>query len=298
MKYFFVIGLAGFVAARHLKVISELGGELVAGCDLSDSVGVVDSFFPNSQFFTHDREYFEFMGKWRECHPDSECYSVICSPNYLHYQHISNSLENGIDVICEKPSVLTEADLNKLLAKQAELGCSVYTILQLRLSENVKKTLPLLKSEKNEDHIARVRYVTPRGKWYEKSWKSEPRKSGGLTANIGVHLFDLACVFFGRPLHFKIGHREWDSISGSLRCIGGKLDFFLSINPKHSDGDFKAIREFVVDDQKIDFSTDFLKLHEKSYREIFDGNGFTLEQVRFSTKIIEAMEKHDEYEFG
>ena len=52
MKKFALIGVGGYIAPRHLRAIKDTGNTLVAALDRSDSVGVLDSYFPDCRFFT------------------------------------------------------------------------------------------------------------------------------------------------------------------------------------------------------------------------------------------------------
>lgn len=49
-KRFALIGAAGYVAPRHMGAIQETGNCLVAALDKSDSVGIIDSYFPGADF--------------------------------------------------------------------------------------------------------------------------------------------------------------------------------------------------------------------------------------------------------
>ena len=63
MKNFALIGAAGYIAPRHLKAIRETGNDLVAAVDNFDSVGIIDSYFPNADFFV-EFERFDFPSKY------------------------------------------------------------------------------------------------------------------------------------------------------------------------------------------------------------------------------------------
>ena len=52
MKNFAIIGVGGYIAPRHLKAIKDTGNNLVSAYDKSDSVGIMDSYFPKAAFFT------------------------------------------------------------------------------------------------------------------------------------------------------------------------------------------------------------------------------------------------------
>lgn len=50
MKNFALIGVAGYIAPRHLRAIKDTGNRLVAAYDKFDSVGIMDSFFLKRPF--------------------------------------------------------------------------------------------------------------------------------------------------------------------------------------------------------------------------------------------------------
>ena len=127
MKRFALIGAAGFVAPRHMKAIKDTGNQLVAALDPCDNVGVMDSYFPDADFFTEFERFDRHIYK----HPVD--YVVVCSPNYLHDAHIRAALRAGADVICEKPLVINPWNLDALQEIERETGRRVYTVLQLRV---------------------------------------------------------------------------------------------------------------------------------------------------------------------
>ena len=53
-------------------------------------------------------------------------------------------------------------------------------------------------------HDVVLTYVTPRGLWYEQSWKGDVERSGGLATNIGIHMFDLLGWLFGPLLRSEV----------------------------------------------------------------------------------------------
>ena len=63
MKKFALIGAAGFVAPRHMAAIKAVGGELVAAMDPNDSVGILDSYFPQAAFFTEFERFDRHLDK-------------------------------------------------------------------------------------------------------------------------------------------------------------------------------------------------------------------------------------------
>jgi UDP-N-acetyl-2-amino-2-deoxyglucuronate dehydrogenase len=92
-KRFALIGAAGFVAPRHMKAIRETSNVLVAALDPNDSVGVMDSYFPEADFFTEFERFDRHIDKLRRKNKKVDFIS-ICSPNYLHDAHIRFALRS------------------------------------------------------------------------------------------------------------------------------------------------------------------------------------------------------------
>jgi len=273
MLNFVLIGAAGYVAPKHLKAIKEVGGNLIACTDPHDSVGILDSYFPECQYFNTWERFDRF------CNQVSIDYIVVCSPNYLHETHIRWGLKLGADIICEKPLALTSHNL--MVIEEAEFSSrgKVNVILQLRL---VERLINLRKVILN-NHIVSLRYITPRGKWYHYSWKGDESKSGGLATNIGIHLFDLLGWLFGKYQDVKISEKTKDTVVGMLVMEKAEVNFILSVQGKVPE------RLMVIDGELIDFNVGFTNLHTKSYEQILLGHGFGVEDARSSINICERI---------
>jgi len=274
---FILIGAAGFVAPRHFKAIRDIGGDLIAVCDPHDSVGVLDSYFPECMYFRSIEELILCCNKEKR----KIDYTVVCSPNYLHAVHSAIAMRLGTDVICEKPAVLYESDLDYLMEVEQKTGKKVYPILQLRHHPDVERY------RGTEPGTLTIAYHSPRGKWYNNSWKNDISKSGGVGTNIGVHLFDIASYMFGpcnepRSSIVQIGN----TINGT--CYFGKThtDWSLSISPE-----YKQSRMFIFDDRSLDLSKSFTDLHTECYRNIVNGTGFSLESCRDAIRTCEYIRK-------
>jgi UDP-N-acetyl-2-amino-2-deoxyglucuronate dehydrogenase len=202
--------VAGYIAPRHLQAIKSTGGIVVAALDKSDSVGLLDSYFPDTAFFTEFERFDRHLEKLR-LSGDPIDYLVVCSPNYLHDPHIRFGLRYGANVICEKPLVLNPD--NAILLQQLELSSKkqVYCILQLRLSPVVAQLRELVAAHKGPERLRiELTYITARGKWYHTSWKGDDEKSGGILTNIGIHLFDLLLWILGDVQDFEMYQRSHD----------------------------------------------------------------------------------------
>jgi UDP-N-acetyl-2-amino-2-deoxyglucuronate dehydrogenase len=297
MKNFAMIGAAGYIAPRHMKAIKETGNHLVAALDKNDSVGVIDSYFPDADFFTEYERFDRHIDllKRNGTHLD---YVSIATPNYLHDSHIRFALRHDAHAICEKPLVLNPHDIDALKIIQEETGKQVYNILQLRLHQSIIDLKAFVNEEvsKNPDKVFDVdlTYLTSRGHWYFTSWKGADDKSGGIATNIGVHFYDMLGWVFG-DLKQNVAHlKQQDSSAGYLEFKHAKVRWFLSVNYDYIPDEVKAsgqrtYRSITVDGNEIEFSGGFTDLHTKSYEHILSGGGFGLEEARKSIDIVSSI---------
>jgi UDP-N-acetyl-2-amino-2-deoxyglucuronate dehydrogenase len=290
-KRFALIGAAGFVAPRHMKAIKETGHELVAAFDPFDSVGIIDSHFPEAAFFVEFERFDRHLEKLRRKGVGID-YISICSPNYLHDAHIRFGLRYGADVICEKPLVLNPWNMDALQEIESETQHRIYNILQLRLHPNVIALREkVLNSPPGEKYDVELTYITSRGNWYYTSWKGDERKSGGIATNIGVHFFDMLQWIFGEVIENHIHLHTHDRSAGFLELDRARVRWFLSINadtiPQElKDQGARTYRSLMIGDEAFDFSAGFTDLHTTSYEHILSGQGFKSEDARKSIQLV------------
>jgi UDP-N-acetyl-2-amino-2-deoxyglucuronate dehydrogenase len=300
MINFGLIGAAGYIAPRHMKAIKDTGNNLVAALDLYDSVGIIDSYFPNADFFTEPERFDRHMDKLRRSGKNKVDYLSICSPNYLHDAHIRMALRNGAHAICEKPLVLNPWNVDALRVIEQETGKKIFTILQLRhhpaiiaLKEKMDRNGP------GKIHNIDLTYITSRGNWYHRSWKGNMEKSGGIATNIGVHFFDMLSWIFGSCKENIVHLSRTDMASGFLVLEKAIVRWFLSINADSLPASARAIgqttfRSITVDGEEIEFSGGFTDLHTASYKHIINGTGFGLEDTRPSVEIVHSIRNQKE----
>lgn len=292
MKTFALIGVAGFIAPRHLKAIQETGNDLVAALDKHDNVGILDSYFPRADFFTEFERFDRHLDKLKR-KGEKVDYISICSPNYLHDSHIRFALRYGADAICEKPLVLNPWNLDALEEIERETGKKVYTILQLRLHPSIIALKERVNKERRDEKIydIELKYITSRGGWYHISWKGDLSKSGGIATNIGIHFFDMLMWIFGPVENSEVKETKPDYASGILKLAHARVNWFLSINSDHLPEEAKTsgkrtFRSLTMEGEEIEFSEGFTDLHTKSYQEILKGNGFGLKEARQSIELV------------
>jgi UDP-N-acetyl-2-amino-2-deoxyglucuronate dehydrogenase len=289
---FGLIGAAGYIAPRHMKAIKDTGNRLVAALDLFDSVGIIDSYFPEADFFTEPERFDRHMDKLRRSGKNKIDYVSICSPNYLHDAHIRMALRNDAHAICEKPLVLNPWNVDALAEIERETNKKIFTILQLRHHPSIIALKEKIsKGPADKVYDVNLTYITSRGNWYYRSWKGNIEKSGGIATNIGVHFFDMLGWIFGKPIENIVQHSENDQAAGFLQLEKARVKWFLSINaetlPSHIKSKCQAtFRSITIDGEEIEFSGGFTDLHTVSYKSILDGKGYGLEEARNAVDIV------------
>lgn len=294
MKRFALIGVGGYIAPKHLEAIKATDSVLVAALDKSDSVGIVDSFFPDADFFTEFERFDRHLEKLRRKQAGVD-YVSICSPNYLHDAHVRFALRIGAHAICEKPLALNPWNVTALSDMGRETGRNVNTILQLRLHPTIIGLRDRIQASRNDKKFdVDLTYITSRGRWYMASWKADVAKSGGVATNIGVHFFDMLTWIFGKPQTNVVHMAEPQRVAGYLELERARVRWFLSLDRKDlpyepEPGKPMTYRSIKVDGEEIEFSEGFRDLHTRSYAEILAGRGFPPEEVLPSIEIVSAI---------
>jgi len=289
-KNFGLIGVAGYIAVRHLKAIKDTGNNLLASLDRFDSVGLIDNYFPKSDFFVEFERFDRHFDKLKREGTRID-YVSICSPNYLHDSHIRFALRHHADAICEKPIVLNPWNVDALREIENETGHKIYTVLQVRLHPRIIDLRNRIKNgPPDKIYDVDLTYITSRGNWYHISWKGDIQKSGGVATNIGIHFFDLLGWIFGATRKSVVHLSEPDKAAGYLELDNARIRWFLSLDHKDlpasvAEKGQRTFRSIQVNGEEIEFSEGFTDLHTQTYREILAGRGFGLEAARQSVEI-------------
>ncbi|GAB6072759.1 Gfo/Idh/MocA family oxidoreductase [Venenivibrio stagnispumantis] len=294
MKRFALIGAGGYIAPRHMKAIKDTGNILVAAMDRCDSVGIIDSYFPDADFFTEFERFDRHIDKLKRKGEKID-YVSICSPNYLHDAHIRWALRSGADAICEKPLVLNPWNLDGLEEIEKETGKKVYNILQLRVHPSIIALREKIQKEyqqKGKKYNVDLSYITSRGKWYFISWKGVLEKSGGVATNIGIHFFDMLIWIFGDVKHTEVHYSEpLKKMAGFIELEKANVRWFLSVDyndlPEHiKQKGQRTYRSITFDGEEIEFSEGFTDLHTVVYQDILNGGGFGINDARPSIELV------------
>ncbi len=296
MKNFILIGAAGYIAPKHMDAIKETGNNLLAAVDKHDSVGILDKYFPECNFFTEFERFDRHCEKLKRQGIVID-YVVVCSPNYLHDAHIRFGLRIGANVICEKPVVINPWNVDALHEIEKETKKRVFCILQLRLHQSIIALKQKVnQSPKNTFYNIDLKYITSRGNWYHNSWKGDESKSGGIVANIGIHFFDFLIWIFGKVIKSEVNTYSNSGASGTLYVENATICWLLSIDAKHLSPQIKiqggkTSKELTINNEVFQFSDGFTDLHTQSYNEILKGNGFGLAETKNAIELVHLIRK-------
>lgn len=290
MLNFGLMGAAGYVASRHMRAIKAIGGDIKVALDPNDSVGIIDTYFPDASFFVEFERFDRYVDKLRRRGEKIDWMSV-CSPNYLHDAHCRFSLRSDAEVICEKPLVLNPWNLDGLAEIEVQSGRRIFTILQLRHHPVIMALKEKVMASSDKPVKVDLTYIVGRGRWYHTSWKGSEEKSGGVATNIGIHFFDALCYIFGPPTHSVLHLHDQYRAAGFLKCGRASIRWFLSIdrNDLPVGNEKPTFRSITIDGEEVEFSEGFTDLHTRSYEEIVAGRGFGIEEARPSVELVSRL---------
>lgn len=289
---FALIGAAGFIAPRHMKAIKDTGNKLIAAVDPNDCVGIIDSYFPDANFFVETERFDRHLDKLRRKGENKVDYVSICSPNYLHDAHIRLALRNGAHAICEKPLVLNPWNVDALQEIEVETGKKINVILQFRYHPIILELRKKIDNgPKDKIYDIDLTYITSRGKWYYISWKGDVEKSGGVATNIGIHFFDMLSLVFGATKESRVHYSDRYSAAGFLQLERARVRWFMSLDYNTLPDDVRAsgqrtYRSILIEGEEMEFSGGFTELHTESYTKILAGDGFGVDDARQSINTV------------
>lgn len=293
MKNFAIIGIGGYIAPRHMQAINDTGNRVVTATDVHDSVGILDKYSQDVAFFK-DFDRFEKHIESLKGTDKQIDYISICSPNNFHSDHMKFALKHGCDVICEKPLVLREEEIDELAEFEKKYNKKINTVLQLRVHDSIIKLKEKIDNSGEANYDVKLNYITSRGPWYHESWKGDAKNSGGLTSNIGIHFFDMLTWLFGGVVENDLVDSNDVMCKGRLKLEKAQVEWMLSVDrsflPKSAvDKGMTTYRSITINGEEIEFSGGFTDLHNKVYADVLAGKGYGLEAARTAIKIVEDL---------
>jgi hypothetical protein len=178
-------------------------------------------------------------------------------------------------------------DLDALAEMERETGRRVWTVLQMRLHPGVasmRKAAQERAMYKGGEQFASLTYVTPRGPWYGSSWKGDEAKSGGILANIGIHMFDLLLWVYGPVNGARLDTYSDTAATGLLSHESGTtVSWSLAV-----DGS-KPSRVLSDASGACDLSDGFKDAHTKVYAETLAGRGCGIADARPAVELVHML---------
>lgn len=286
---FALLGAAAAVADRHVRAISEVGGQLIATADLAGPPPSIAELFPGSRHFSSvEALAAELNG--------SIDHVVVCTPNDLHEAHVELGLRMGADVICEKPVALEPAGVDRLAALEQETGQRVHPILQIRVHPEVERMAA--EATGAVRHQVQLDYVLARGPEFLASWHGREERSGGLIFEIGIHFLDFMVAIFGPVDGVEVQQRIPERVTGDLHLARADVRWRLSVDPldvpeeKRSDPN-PSHRLLLVDGRDYDLARGrgTVGLHTKLYEDILAGGGYGLADARPAIALADQIRR-------
>lgn len=182
-----IVGL-GVIGKVHLSILSKMGADIVAVCDIDTAKSACA---PNVPFYV---EYVQMLEKAK---PDVV---HICTPHYIHADMIIEALKRDIHVLCEKPLCIKNEEIARILTAErnsrAQLGVCLqnrYTPQNLFLKDYLadKEILGGNGSVVWKRDAAYYKSGVWRGKW--------STEGGGVLINQALHTLDLLQWIVGFP---------------------------------------------------------------------------------------------------
>ena len=283
---FLLIGSGGYIAPRHVKAIKDIGGRLVGCVDINFSEKAIEMLPKDIITASSINEFLSiYQGKVD--------YVVICSPNFLHEEHIKEGLTLNADIISEKPVALTTEGINNLISAESSSQGSINTILQLRLHPVMKELEDYVSNAKKSNHQIDLKYIAKRDDSYFQSWKGDLSLSGGLLLNVGVHYFDLLLNVFGDEQGINLEDHTNKRSKGTLELERATVNWLFSFEQIDIDQFVpqgqSAFRIITVDGNEIVFSNVAEDLHTESYKRIITGKPFGIHEARRSIDLVDKI---------
>lgn len=124
----------------------------------------------------------------------------VCTPTYLHRDHVTQALECGAHVIVEKPCALTRADAQAMYDLADKKGLHLYVAQVLQFSREVEVLRQLVEEGTYGRPLdALFQRLSARPDWAQGGWLFDREKSGLVPFDLHIHDLDVIASLFGVP---------------------------------------------------------------------------------------------------
>ncbi len=198
-------GSDAFIGAIHrLAAFMDNQIELVCGCfSINPEISVTSGksyFLPDNRVYKTYQEMFDHEAKLPE--GDRMDFVTIVTPNFAHFGPAMMALDNGFNVVIDKPITFTLEEAKLLKAKIEETGL----ILALTHTYSGYPAVKEARERVRRGDFGKIRKIFveyPQG-WLsskledagnaQASWRTDPKRSGkaGCMGDIGTHAHHLA----------------------------------------------------------------------------------------------------------
>lgn len=188
---------AGFMGKKH-KAVLETFNEVEIIAEIDHNGGNSENYFPSLK---------EFLEKKINCD-----LVVVATPNNLHYPQTKILLQNGYNVLVEKPFCFSLKQAQDIQNAKNESGKEVFLVMQNRFS-NVSQFLKQTIDNNALGKIYNIQFNAfwNRGSQYytQDSWKGKKNLDGGILYTQFSHLIDLLCYLFADS--FEVLFKSFDT---------------------------------------------------------------------------------------
>lgn len=124
----------------------------------------------------------------------------VCTPNYLHAEHVVEGLQQNINIVCEKPMALSTAECAQMMAASEAADKKLFVVKQNRHNPPVAAVKKLLEQNAlGNIFLVNVNCFWNRNeKYYAQSdWRGTKDKDGGCLFTQFSHFIDILYYLFG-----------------------------------------------------------------------------------------------------
>lgn len=143
----------------------------------------------------------------------------VCTPSYMHADIAIYAMEQGCDVICEKPMSLNSEETARMRAAIDKTGKTFMTAHVVRFMSPYKYLKSVIDSgELGKPVHLQMKRISATPKWSWENWMRDISKSGGSPIDLSIHDIDFVQYALGAP----------KSVSGVYRRMTDNNDFIVS----------------------------------------------------------------------